>query len=189
MLSDFILRKRIIFGGLTLLLATDIALAAYSWELSTTPRTPEQEFSQQAKQLEIMKADIKRAQKIKADVPQNQKDCDKFENSLFPASSGYSLVEAELGEIAKVSAVRIDDVGFHAKEIPNHVVANLSAIDIDVTVSGSYANIVRFVNGLQRSKNVYEVNSLSIASDAQTQGGGSFLKITLRMRTYFRMAA
>src|SRR6516164_4333312 len=113
MLSDFILQKRIIFGGLALLLVADITLAAYSWELNAAPQTPEQEFMQQAKQLEIMKADIKRDQKIRADVPQNQKDCDKFENSLFPASGGYSLVEAELGEIAKSAAVRIDDVTFH----------------------------------------------------------------------------
>ena len=101
MRRDFTLRKRMILGGVILLVLADVALAAYSWRLSSAPRAPREQLAAETTQHGILKADIKRAQDIRENIPAIQKDCDLFEQSLFPASSGYSSVRSELGATAK----------------------------------------------------------------------------------------
>ncbi len=50
MRRDFTGRKRIILGGVIVLALTDIALAAYSWQLSSTPHAPRQELALETRQ-------------------------------------------------------------------------------------------------------------------------------------------
>jgi hypothetical protein len=60
-------------------------------------------------------------------------------------------------------------------------------VDLDTTVSGSYAAIVKFMNNLQRSKNNYIVESLSLQQEGQANS--SALRVGLHMKTYYRTAA
>jgi Tfp pilus assembly protein PilO len=182
MRRDFKLQKRVIFGGVILLVAADVGLATYSWKLSSVTHTPKEEFAAQSKKLEILRADINRAQGIKAYMPHIQTDCDTFEQERFyPATAGYSSVAGDLRGISKKAALQIDDLGFKQKEIANRGVTEIA---IDATVTGEYKNIVEFLNGLQRSQNIYEIDSLSLAGEVQASS--SMLRIALHMRTYFR---
>src|SRR5437667_11566878 len=111
MRRDFTARERMILGGVTLLVLADVALAAYSWQLSSAPRAP-QHHGQEITQQDLLRADIRRAQSIRDSIPAIQKDCDRFEQSLFPASSGYSTVRSEVGSIARNSRSRLDGASF-----------------------------------------------------------------------------
>jgi type IV pilus assembly protein PilO len=185
MKRDFALQKRLILGGVLLLVVADIALAVYSWKLASSPHTPQKEFALQSKNLKLLRGDIERAQGIQKDMPNIQKDCDGFEQSLFPANTGYSSVTADLGSISKKAGLRIDDLSFKQKEIPNR---NLTEVAMDATVSGDYKNIIQFLNGLQRSQNLYEVDNLSLASEAQGQGPAGAIRVSMHLKTYFRTA-
>src|SRR5260370_13938208 len=112
MRRDFTARKRIIVGSVTLLVLADVALAAYSWQLSSAPHTIRQPGAVEIRPQDLLRADIKRAQEIRDSIPTIQKDCDRFEQSLFPPSSGYSAVRAELAAIARKSGNRHTDVNF-----------------------------------------------------------------------------
>lgn len=182
MKHEFLLRKRLILGGVILLVAADIALGTYNWKLSSGPRTPQRQFDLQTKNLELLRADIKRAQSIQKDMPNIQKDCDRFEQSLFPASSGYSSVTADLGAIAKKAGLQIDDLTFRQKEVATR---NLTEVVMTATVAGNYQNVIEFLNGMQRS-NKYEVDDLSLASEAAEKSGA--IKVAVHMKTYFRTA-
>jgi type IV pilus assembly protein PilO len=184
MRSDFKLERRLILGGVLLLVAVDLALAAYSWRLSSSAHTPEKDFAVQDRNLKLLRADIKHAQSIQLDMPNIQKDCDRFEQMLFPASTGYSSATAELGNTAKKAGLQLDDLAFHQKEIANR---NLTEISIDATVSGDYKSVIQFLNGLQRSQGVYAVDTLSLASEGRDQTGT--VKIVVHMKSYFRTAA
>ena len=186
MRREFTLQRRTILGGLILLLLADIALAAYSWNLASTPRTSQQQFDRQAKQLELFRADVKRAQEIKSDVPKIGTAWDSFELKFPAASSGYSTVTSELGAIGKAAGVQIESIGFKQKEISSR---NLTEVNIEAAVSGDYANVVRFVNGLQRSERVYALDSLALATQAQGQGPANVIKVSMHLKTYFRTAA
>ncbi|HEX3371066.1 MAG TPA: type 4a pilus biogenesis protein PilO [Candidatus Acidoferrales bacterium] len=185
MKRDAKLQKRLVTGALTFLVLADVALAAYSWRLSSAPHTPQQELALQNQQLEVLRADIKRGESIRQLTPAIQRDCDRFEQSLLPVSNGYSSVSAELDGIAKKAGAQIDGRGFKQKEIPKR---GMQEVSIDLTVNGEYTAVVRFLNGLQRSKNLYQVDGLALASDAQSQGANGPIKVSVHMKTYFRVA-
>src|SRR5579864_9331027 len=168
MKRDLRLQKRLILGGVLLLVGADIALAAYNWKLSSSPRTPQQQFDAQARSLKLLRADIEQARGIQKDMPNIQKDCERFEHSLFPASTGYSSVTADIGSIAKKAGVQVEGLGFKQKEIASR---NLTEVLLDATVSGSYQQVIEFLNGMQRSKNIYQVDDLALASEASGQAG------------------
>jgi type IV pilus assembly protein PilO len=186
MRRDFTARKRIIVGSVTLLVLADIALAAYSWQLSSVPHTTRQPGALEIRPQDLLKADIKRAQSIRDSIPAIQKDCERFEQSLFPASTGDSAVRADLGAIARKSGSRLADLGFKPTEIASR---GMTEVVIDATVDGDYKSVIGFLNGLQRSNNHYVVDSLTLASDTSNQASTHVIKVALHLKTYFRTAA
>ena len=186
MRRDFKLQKRVIVGSLAVLVLADCGLAAYSWRQASAPRAPQFELDREAQQLKLLRADIDRASAIRHDTPATRADCDKFEKSLLPASTGDSTITEELGVIAGKSGLQISGLNYHHKELPAR---GLTEVELEATISGEYPGVVRFLNGLQRSNNVYTVDSLALASENQSQGSSSLIRVTLHLRTYFRAAS
>ena len=182
---DFTTRKRAILGVLTCLVAADLALAAYSWQLTSEPLTTEQ-FSQWEKKLKVLEAPIFRAQRIQEDMPTTKRECEKFEGLLLPASSGYSSVTSELGAIAKKSGVSQEGTSFKPTPIPER---GLTEVVMESTIEGDYKNVILFLNGLQRSANMYEVESLTLAPPSGSKGPANVIKVSLHLKTYFRTGA
>jgi type IV pilus assembly protein PilO len=178
-------KRRLILGGLVILLAADLALAGYSWHASTAVRRPMAQLAEDSHKLQLLSADIERAEKIRHDLPATITDCDRFDSGLLPASTGSSAVTSELDELARKSGVQIQSVTFAHKEI---AVRNLTQVGLAASVSGDYTNIVKFMNSLQRSPNSYIVESLTLQAESQTSGSNT-LRIGLNMKTYFRTAA
>jgi Tfp pilus assembly protein PilO len=185
MQRDFTLQKRLIIAGLALLVAADLGLAAYSWRQASAPHTPRQQLAEEKNQLDLLRADIHRAQSIREKMPSTQSDCDKFERSLRTAGTGYSAITSEVYGVAGKAALRINDLTFKQKTIPNR---NLDVVDMEATVTGEYASVVRFLNGLQRSENIYEIDGLSLTEDSQNHAANGPVRVTVHMKTYFRSA-
>lgn len=185
MSGDFTFRKRLILVGVVLLVLADIVLAVYSGQLASAPLEPEKRIAAEMKQRDLLRADIKRAQEIRDNVPATQKDCDRFERALFPASAGYSAVISELGDVARKTGIQIEDLTHKQTEIPNR---GMTEVSIDATVNGNYKNVIGFLNGLQRSPNLYSVDSLTLASETN-QASANVIKVSLHLKTYFRTAA
>jgi len=185
MRHDFKLRERAIITVLVMLIATDTALGAYAWNLASA-RSAQQSLDFLSLNRDLLKKDIARAENISRRIPAIQKDCDAFEASLFPETTGYSSVSAELGSLAAKSGLQLDSRAFRPKEVKGRA---LTEVEIEVNVAGSYAGVVRFLNGLQRSPNVYAVEGLSAKPDAQIQGSPKGqLRVTVHLKTYFRAA-
>jgi type IV pilus assembly protein PilO len=183
---DFALQKRVILIVVGLLLAADLGLAIYSWQLSSSPHTSQGVFDEQTIKLGVLNNDIKSAQFIRDHMPATRKDCEKFEQSLAGESTSSSSITAELDEVAKKSGLQVVTVAFRQKEIPNRGMAEMT---IEATVSGNYGSVVRFVNGLQRSERFYVVDGLALVSDAQAQAAAGTIRVGLHVRTYFREGA
>jgi Tfp pilus assembly protein PilO len=182
MRRDFTLRKRLILGFVILLVLADVALAVYSGDQASAIRKPEQQLAAETKQLGLLKQSIDNAQKIRDNIPAIQKDCDKFEHSLFPARSGYSTVSSELDAIAKKAGIQLTDHSYRPTPIPDR---GLAEISIDLTVNGDYKNVIQFLNGVQRSASLYEVDSLTLANENSNQGPANLIKVALHLKTYF----
>jgi hypothetical protein len=186
MRRDFTLRKRIIMVGVVLLVLADVGLVVYSWQLASAPHAPERQLAVETRQHNLLKEDIKRAQKIRDDIPATQKDCGHFEQTLFPASSGYSAVTSELRSTARKSGILIEDITLKQTEIASR---GMTEVIIDVTVDGDYKSVIGFLNGLQRSDNLYAVDFLTLGSENTNQASSNLIKVALHLRTYFRTAA
>jgi hypothetical protein len=182
---SFSVKRRLILVGLGLLLAADLALAAYSWQTSTALRTPMARLKEDSHKLDLLNSDIERAERIRHDLPATVADYDRFDASLLPAGTADSTVTAELDELARKSGLRIESLNFRYREIPGR---NLTQLDLETAVDGDYANIVKFMNNLQRSHNFYIVESLNLQAQGQGIGPGT-MRIGLKMKTYLRTAA
>lgn len=183
---DFTTRRRAILGALACLVAADLVLATYSWQLTSEPLTTEQQISSREKLLKKLEAPIARARRIQEDMPMTQRECEKFEELLLPASSGYSSVTSELGAIAKKSGVSQEGTSFKPTPIPER---GLTEVVMESTIEGDYKNVILFLNSLQRSPNMYEVESLTLAPPSGNKGPANVIKVGLHVKTYFRTAA
>lgn len=186
MARDFTTRRRAILGGVICLVAADLALAAYSYQLTAQPLTTGSVFTRQEEYVKRLKASVERAEQIREDMPNTQHDCEKFEHMLLPASTGYSSVLSELRDIAKKSGVRPPDVGFKPTPVSSR---GLIEVVIEPTIEGDYKNVILFLNGLQRSANIYEVESLALAPQKDNKGPINVIKVGLHLKTYFRSGA
>ena len=177
-------KRRIISAGLVILLAGDLALGAYSWHAANALRRPMAELVTDSRKLQLLRIDVDNADRIRHDLPATMAECDRFEAGLFAASTGNSSVTAELDELAKKSGLQIQNLIFRHKDL---VGRNLTQIDMDLAVSGTYSNIVKFMNSLQRSKSSYAVDALVLQPESQSTPNG--LHIGMHMKTYFRTGA
>jgi tRNA U34 5-carboxymethylaminomethyl modifying enzyme MnmG/GidA len=186
-MNDFKLKKRVILTVLALVLALDGALAYHNHRLAMRDENPDVRLKGESRQVALVKADIERANKIKARLPEVQKYFEQFETTLPPAGKGYSVVSQEVGEIARETHVQVQDLKFREKEISGR---NVNQIEIEALLEGDYAGIVRFLNRLQRSKNTYVVDSLGLDSAAGAgpvnQAAAGTVKVSLHLSSYFR---
>ncbi|HXM16498.1 MAG TPA: type 4a pilus biogenesis protein PilO [Candidatus Eremiobacteraceae bacterium] len=181
MRHDFKLERRLIIFGLVLLVAADVALAVYGWNLSAG-RQPQEELAILTRNRDLLRADITRAQEIRKKIPAIKDDCDKFEDSLYPASKGYSSVSAELDSIAGKSGLSLESTGFREADVKGR---ELQQVEIEAVVTGSYSQVVHFLNGLQRSPNVYAVEALEARADSAQATNGR-VRFSMHIKTYFR---
>ena len=180
MRHDFKIKGRVIVLLLVLLIAADVALGVYTWNLASE-QAAHQELALLMRNRDLLKKDIQRAQEIRSRIPSIQKDCDAFEQSLFPESTGYSTVSADLGSLAAKSGLRLNSRTLNPKAVKGR---DLTELDIDAQVTGDYRGVVRFLNELQHSTNFYAVEGLS----ARSGGQRGALQVSLRIKTYFRAA-
>jgi len=166
--------------ALGLLLLTDIGLAVFLWQGGREdPASWRADRDRLALQAKLLRADVERGERIRADIPQAGKQCDQFyRDSFLSAGTGYSQIEADLAAIAREAGVRTGGFAFKRKDITQR---GATEIQIGTTVEADYPALIRFINGLERSKNFYLLDSLALTSAAT---GG--IKLQLQLHTYFR---
>jgi hypothetical protein len=166
--------------ALGLVLALDLALAGYLWHASSEQplalRAQRDALALQAKKL---RADVDRGSKIRALLPQAGKDCDAFyQQSFLDSATGYSRIEADLGEIASKSGVKVSGYTFKQKDVKDR---GVTEIQMTLNLDAEYPAIIQFINGLERSKNFYLLDGLRLTS-ASTGG----IRLDLDLHTFFR---
>lgn len=92
-----------------------------------------------------------------------------------------SLIAAQLLKLAQENKIHITTQKFDhlESELPE-----LTEVNIDASVEGDYLGIVKFINGLERSKLFFILDSVALAGE---QTGG--VKLALKLRTYMKTAA
>ena len=69
-------------------------------------------------QAKLLKADVARGEKIRASLPTVGKNCDAFYHDAFlDASTGYSAIESDLGNIATKAGLKVGGLTLNQKEV------------------------------------------------------------------------
>lgn len=89
-----------------------------------------------------------------------------------------SAVPVELGKVAGDAGVQLSSVRYSetVSDIPG-----VEQVGISATISGSYLQIVKFINALERDKTFFVINSVTLAEE---QGGS--LRLGLILDAYLR---
>jgi type IV pilus assembly protein PilO len=186
MAHDFQRQKNLTLAVVAVLLFADAAMALYSFNTASSDRS-KQELAAQTTEVKLLKADVERARAIQLAMPTTKVDCERFKDSLPSARTGYSLTTAELGELGHKSGLQIGSHDFHPTDLPAR---DMTEVSINATVTGNYKSIMRFLNGVQRSKNYYIVESLSLGTDAAAvPGAPGTVRVDLHLKSYFKGAA
>ena len=166
--------------ALAALLAVDLGLAVFLWTGGRQdPAALQADRDRLALQAKLLRADIERGERIRESMPTAGKQCEEFyHESFLDAGTGYSEIEADLGAIAQQTGVKATGFSFKRKDIKER---GATEIQVSATVDADYPALVRFINGLERSKNFYLLDSLRLASGAT---GG--IRLALELHTYFR---
>jgi type IV pilus assembly protein PilO len=111
-------------------------------------------------------------------LKQASTDIPAFYKERFPAQ--YSSVSEELGKLAGESGVHIAAVKYNDKDAP---VEGLRKLNIEIALSGSYLQEVKFINALERDKLFFVVDGVALG---EQQGN---VRLQLKVETYLRGGA
>jgi hypothetical protein len=173
--------KRWVQVGLALLLAADAGLAVERWRMKVA--ASEQQLQLQALRLRAevaaLRTNLDRARSVQRGIPEIAGQCDRFyDEQLLGPSQGYAALIADLGNIAQKAGLQTGGVRFAQKDSSEH---GVTEVDATAIIEGDYDALIRFINGLERSKNFYVLDSLQLASSTKGQ-----VKLNIRLHTYFR---
>jgi len=111
-------------------------------------------------------------------LKQASADIGDFYKERFPAQ--YSAVSEELGKLAAASGVQIAAIKYDDKDAP---VEGLRQLNIELSLSGSYLQEVKFINALERDKVFFVIDGVTLG---EQQGN---VRLQLKLETYLRSGA
>lgn len=172
--------KRWIQVGVGLILLADVGLVVALWQTTREDRNEMMaQRSRLAAEAKLLRADVQRGEKIRDSLPRAGKECDTFyRQSFLDAATGYSQVEADLDSIAQKAGVKTTGFAFKQKDVKDRGVTEIS---ITTNVAADYPQMIQFINGIERSKNFYLLDSLQLGSAAP-----GAIRLELALHTFFR---
>jgi Type II secretion system (T2SS), protein M subtype b len=172
--------KKGIAAALLLLVAADLFLLFFVWQIGRQgPQEMRLQRARLAQQAALLRADVARGQKIRVELPKAGQQCDAFYNqAFFGSTTGYSQIETDLDSISKSAGVQTSGLKFKQKDVKGR---GVTEIQVSTKVTADYPSLIRFINGVERSKDFYLLDGLTLHA---TNGG--LVDLEIRLHTYFR---
>jgi hypothetical protein len=131
------------------------------------------------KQVELKALDLETAplRGLDGRIDESRSQIQTFYNKRIPAN--YSSIATRIGELAVKGPVRLTRVQY----AQGPAGSDLTEILMDAGISGSYPEIMRFVNSLERDQTFFLIRAMSLTGQ---QGG--LVNLRLRVSTWLRPA-
>ena len=132
-----------------------------------------------SKQIQLKALDLQTAplRGLDAKVPNARKQIDDFYARRIPAN--YSLISMKIGEMEVKSGVRLSRLGYTQGKPGEY----LTSISLDSGISGDYAQIMHFINGLERDQTFFLITGMSLTGQT-----GGLVNLRLQVSTWLRPA-
>ena len=162
------------FAGVAVLLILNLVLAVRLFIAWNTVRSASDDQLQQAKiSYRALQLEMSPLHGLPQKVDLSRKQADTFYAARFP--SQYSTISAAINELASKNNVRNTSLAYSAAPAP----AGLVEVRMDASLSGEYAPLMHFINGMERSKNFFLITGLTLTG---SQGG--MVNLRLKVITY-----
>jgi len=160
-----------------MLLVADIALLVYLLSpLRPRPSVRQAELEQARSELDLKQKQVAPLLGMDEKLQKAQVDLDQFYRQRFAARG--SAIAAELGKLAAGSGVQLSGGRY---ENEDSGVGGLARVKIQVSVESAYPSTVKFINGLERDRMFFLLNSIAL----EHQQGGT-VRLQLKLETYQR---
>lgn len=132
-------------------------------------------------QLRQRQGALERTRKLVDKIEAGRREGDEFLGDYFlPRREAYSTLLAELTRAAMEARIKPKESAYAIEPIDGS--DTLSMMQISANYEGTYADLMRFVNLLDRSDNLLIVEGLN----ATPQLGSGLLNVTLKLDTFVR---
>ncbi len=162
------------FAGVALLLILNLVLAVrlfLAW--STLRNASADQLQQQQTAYRALQLEMNPLRGLPQKVSLSRTKADEFYKDRFPGA--YSTISATINDLATKNSVRLTNLGY----TPTPAIAGLAEVRMDASLSGEYAALMHFINGLERSKTFFLINGLTLTGQ---QGG--LVNLRLKLNTY-----
>jgi hypothetical protein len=171
---------RIVLGAL--LLANLIGVWFVFQTPGGTPEQLERELVSTRRQLAARGQALAKLKKTVERVTLARQSSDKFLDAYFlPRRYAYSMLEVDFAEASRSAGIRPKERSYSYEPIEGS--DTLGMLNINAAFEGTFADLIEFVNAVDRSKRLLIIEQLQ----AQPQQGASTLSITVKLNAFFRM--
>ena len=173
------LTARVVLG--LLLVANLVAAAAVFRPWGGSAEQLQQQLAQLRRDQQQHQAAVERLRTLVGSVQKTRTDVDQFfDRHFLDSQTVYSTVLSELNGLAEKTGMKAKDHTFNAEPIEGS--DTLGMMTINGYYEGTYADLVMFVNAIDRSPRFLTIDRLQ-AAPLQTQGT---LNVNLRMNVFVR---
>ena len=162
------------FAGVALLLILNLVLAVrlfLAW--STLRSASADQLQQRQTAYRALQLEMTPLRGLPQKVTLSRTQAGEFYAARFPAA--YSTISATINDLASKNSVRLTNLAY----TPAPAIAGLAEVRMDASLSGEYAPMMHFINGLERSKTFFLINGLTLTGQ---QGG--LVNLRLKLNTY-----
>ncbi len=171
--------RRRVYVILAVLLLVDLAAAVVLLTpIAGAGAARRQEFEAVRRQLQQKMQVVIPPDQVQSRVEEARTQIDAFYKDRIPG--GASALSAELGKLAASSGVRLNSA--HYQELDPDL-PGLTHVKVDASISGDYVAAVKFINGVERDKMFFVVDSVNLAE----QQAGS-VRLGVSLETYMKGA-
>ncbi len=162
------------FAGVALLLILNLVLGVrlfLAW--STLRASSAEQLQQHQTAYRALQLEMSPLRGLPQKVALSRTQADEFYTARFPGA--YSTISATINDLAAKNNVRLTSLAY----TPTPALAGLAELRMDASLSGEYAPLMHFINGLERSKTFFLINGLTLTGQ---QGG--MVNLRLKLNTY-----
>ncbi len=161
-------------AGVALLLILNLVLGVrlfLAW--STLRAASAEQLQQQQTAYRALQLEMSPLRGLPQKVALSRTQADDFYAARFPRA--YSTISATINDLATKNTVRLTNLAY----TPTPALAGLAELRLDASLSGEYAPLMHFINGLERSKTFFLITGLTLTGQ---QGG--LVNLRLKLNTY-----
>ena len=163
-------------AGVALLLILNLVLGVrlfLAW--STLHTANADQLQQQRSAYRALQLEMSPLKGLPQKVVLSRTQANDFYAARFPGE--YSTISSAINDLATKNSVRLTNLAY----TPTRGLAGLVQIRMDASLSGEYAPLMHFINGLERSRSFFLIGGLTLTGQ---QGG--LVNLRLRLITYLR---